>query len=255
MSETTTQPPERGIGDNFPPDEEAAFDELSARTSELIENANLWANERPVILTAEEAVKAGDYLDQLRAQYKKVDAARKNAKKYWLDGAAKTDQRYNPEKRPIEIAGDLIKALLKPWLEDRAREQEAKQREAEAIARKAQADAEAKERAAKEETGGDVVGRQMAAEQAVDRAKQAEREAHRAAAPARVESAHGGRAKSFRTRTVVKITDPTKIPVKYLRALCAQPYVAEALERAVKSQPSFYKDVAGIEITEERTVQ
>lgn len=257
MTEMTTQPPSAppGLGDNLPPEDEAAFDELSARTSLLIENANRWANERPVILSDEEATKAGDYLDQVRIQLKLVDAARKKAKQPWRDGAEKVDQRYNPFKRPLEIAGNMMKTLLTPWLADRAREQQAEQRKAEAIARKAQEEAEAMIREAEEKTGGDVVGRQVAAEEAVLHSGQATRDAVRAAKAPKVASAHGGRAKSFRVRIVVKITDPTKIPVRYLRALCAQSYVSEALERAVKTQPTFYANVAGIEITEERTVQ
>ena len=264
MNQTALPQREAAPGHNLPPEVESTFDQLSARTSALVENANRWANERPIIETETDSIKGGDFLDQLRTQIKEIEDERKARKKPHSEAATKVDAKYNPLKRPVEIAGKLIKGLLDVWLDKQREIQQALQRQAEEVARKAEAEALARLRAAEEETGGDVVGRTFAAEEAETRAKEVGRDARRAAAPPKVASAFGGRSKSQRSRTVVEIEDATKIPAKVLRRLCARVYVTEALQRAVREDVSAYSEkteggglvstVPGIIVRVERTV-
>ncbi|KKK66832.1 hypothetical protein LCGC14_2960140 [marine sediment metagenome] len=70
MNQTALPQSEAAPGHNLPPEVESTFDQLSARTSALVENANRWANERPIIETETDSIKGGDFLDQLRTQIK-----------------------------------------------------------------------------------------------------------------------------------------------------------------------------------------
>lgn len=245
-------------GNNNPPEAEAIFDQLQARTNALIENANLWANERPEITSEDEAEKAGDFLDQLRKlgidKTGAIDKARFAEQQPHTDKVAAVREKYKPIKRSVEIAIKLMRDKLTPWLEKKRLAQEAEQRAAERAAAKAR---ETAERAAAEaEHGeGDVIGNTMRAEEAQKQATEADKAARRAQAGPKVASAFGGRAKTLRLRMVVEIDDATKIPAKYLRRLCAQPYVTEALKRAVRDiGVADFEAVPGITIREERAV-
>ena len=248
------------IGDNLAPDDEALFDTLEARTNTCIENANRWANEIPEILDEEQAAAANDFLNQLRKLGTKettkgqLRMARMAEQKPHTDNINEIQARYAPLTSAVEIAIKLIKRISDVWLD---KKEEAKKKEDRRLAEEAREKREAAEKAAAEaESGeGDVVGNQMRAEEAQKDAIEADRIAKRAekVRPS-VASAYGGRATSQRRRTEVSISDVTKIPAKYLRLLCAQPYVIEQLVRAVKAEPSTFLGVPGIVITEERSV-
>ncbi len=252
-----TETQEALLGDNRPPEAEALFDEISSRTSLLVENANLWVTDRGEITTEEEAVAAADYLDQLRAlgtdKTGRIDKARLAEQQPFTDRLAEIRDRWKPVKRSIELCVIVIKGMLTPWHEKQDAIKDAAHRAAEQVARKAEQDAlDAAAVAARGD--GDVVGNRLKAEEAEDRAAKAGRDENRAAAGYKTGSNYGGRSKSLRSRTVVKIDDPSKIPVKYLRLLCGHAYVIEALERAVRSTPKRYEGVDGITIKTERTV-
>jgi len=239
-------------GHNLPPQDEATFDQLTARTNALVEIAKKWAEERPEIADEDEATKGGDFLDQLRMQLKAIEAERKTIKQPHLDAAAAVDARYNPLKRPIEICADIIKTKLTAWLKKKDEEHRAKMLAAEQQRRAAEEAAKKAAAEAEQAQGAAAIDKQLAAEEAERKAQAAAREARQAAERPKVASAYGGRAKSLRPHTVVVIEDATKIPAKYLRMLCAKAYVTEALERAVKENPRAFQGVAGIKITEEK---
>ena len=243
MNETTLPPSEAGPGHNLPTEAEATFDQLQARTSTLVETANRWANERPEITNEEEAEKAGDFLDQLRKlgtdKTGAIDKARLAEQKPHTDAVDAIRERYRPVKRAVEIAAKLMKAKLTVWLNKKDAEAAEERRRADDVARKAREEAEeAKKRA--EDGEGDVIGNTLRAEEAKKRAEDTDRAARRAQAGPKVSSAYGGRSKSLRSHTVVEIEDATKIPAKYLRRLCAAPYVTEALQRAVREDVAAY---------------
>ena len=260
MNQTALPPSEAAPGHNLPPETDATFDQLSARTSALVENANRWIEERPELGNEAEAEKAGDFLDQLRKQSREIEAERKARKKPHSEAATAVDSKYNPLKRPVEIAGKFIKEKLTVWLEKQDAIKEEERRAAEAVARKAQEEAD---RAAQEAAEKVSVENVVAAEDAQKRAEDAQRAERRTQAGPKVASAYGGRSKSLRTRTVVEIEDATKIPAKVLRRLCARVYVTEALQRAVREDVSAYSEktedggrastVPGIIIREERS--
>lgn len=239
-------------GHNRPPETDATYDQLSARTTALVENANRWIEERPEIADDAQATAAGDFRDQLRRQFKEIETERKAQKAPHTAAATAVDTKYNALKRPVEIAGGFIKDKLTVWLtkQDAIKEQE--RRAAEEVARKAQEEA-ARAAAAAESPEGDAIGKAVAAETAQKRAEETGRAAQRAAAGPKVVSAYGGRATSLRRRTVVEIEDATKIPAKFLRRLCSNAYVTEALQRAVRADPKTYEGVPGISIREERS--
>lgn len=231
------------IGHNLPTEAEATFDQLSARTSALVENANLWANERPEITNEEEAEKAGDFLDQLRKlgadKAGQLDKARLTEQQPHTERVEIIRERYRPLKRSVEIAMKLMKGKLTVWLNKKDAEAAEERRRADEVARKAREDAE--RAAAETEHGeGDVIGNTLRAEEAQKRAEETDKAARRAAAGPKVASAYGGRSKSLRSHTVVEIADATKIPAKYLRRLCALLYVTEALQRAVREDVAAY---------------
>ena len=230
-------------GHNLPPETEATFDQLQARTNALVETANRWANERPEIANEDEAEKAGDFLAQLRKlgadKTGEIDKARLAEQKPLTDEVEAIRERYRPVKRVVEISMKLIKAKLTVWLNKKDAEAIKERRRADEIARKAREDAE--RAAAEAEHGeGDVIGNTLRAEEAQQHAEETDRAARRAQAGPKVASALGGRSTSLRSRTVVEIEDATKIPAKYLRHLCARDYVTEALQRAVREDVSAY---------------
>lgn len=243
-------------GHNLPPEAEATFDQLQARASALVENANRWANERPEIRNEEEAERAGDFLDQLRRlgadKNGQIDKARLAEQAPHTEAVAEIRERYGPVKRVVELSMKLMKGKLTVWLDKQEAIKEQERQRAEAEARKTQEEATRSETEVEKGTG-DVIGDTLRAEQAKDRAVQADRAVRRAQAGATVASAYGGRSKSLRRRTVVEIEDATKIPAKFLRRLCANAYVTEALQRAVRADPKTYEGVPGISIREERS--
>jgi hypothetical protein len=229
-----TQAETRGIGDNLASADEATLDELKARTEALTDTANLWIEERPEIANEEEAEKAATFLAQLRAQFKKIEDERSRVKAPFLAAAKAVDDRYNPLKRPVEIAANLIKDKLGVWLKRKAAIAARERLEAEAKARREREAADAAARAAEQE-GQDKIRAQVAAEEAAKRAEEAEAAAAKAQAPVKVGNLYGGRSTSLRTHTVIEIVDVAKIPARTLKLLCDEPYVREALLRALRN--------------------
>lgn len=226
------------MGHNLPDDTEATLDALTARTNALVETADKWARERPEITSDDEARKAGDFLDQLRAQIREIEDERKRIKQPHMDAAKAVDERYNPLKRPVEMAGQLIKGLLTKWLQRQEALKAEERRRAEEKARKEREAAEKAAREAAAETAS--IAQKAAAEDAQRRAEEAEKSAKRAATGPKIASDYGRRSKSLRSRTIVEIEDATKIPAKFLRRLCAKSYVTDALERAVRDDVAAY---------------
>lgn len=244
------------IGHNEPPKDEATFDTLLARTNELIINANKWANKRPEIENDEQATLAKDFMDQLRKlgtdkSKGLLTKARMVEQEEATKEIADIRDKYRPLTRGIEICIELIRSKLTPWAIKVEEAQLKEVRRLEGIARQEREKAEAA--AAEAEHGeGDVIGNQMRAEDAQEQAEEADKATQRAPTRAKIESAYGGRSTSLRTRVVVTIENVDKIPVRALRALCARPYVQEALVRAVREQADSFRDVPGIIISEER---
>lgn len=167
------------IGHNIPP----GGVELSAlrdRTAELIETTNRWINERPELLNEDMAAKARDFYGQLDKQIKAVDKERSEQKRPHLDANLEIDARFNPLKRLLETAKELFKNPIEAWGEKLETQRLADLRAAEEDARKAQETAQkATDEAAR--GGGDVVGKFVAADEAVKKADEAAKEAEQIA--------------------------------------------------------------------------
>jgi hypothetical protein len=169
----------------------------------------------------------------------------------FLAAAKAVDDRYNPLKRPVEIAANLIKDKLGVWLKRKAAIAERERLEAEAKARREREAADAAARAAEQE-GQDKIRAQVAAEEAAKRAEEAEAAAVKAQAPVKVGNLYGGRSTSLRTHTVVTIEDVTLIPARALKLLCAKPYVIEALVRALREDLVTARITLGVRVIDDR---
>lgn len=254
MNDTTQAP---GPGHNLPEDERA-FAGLTERTDQCVETANRWLNERPELKTEDEAEKAADFLRQLRKLFNKkdgaLDTARKDFNKPHEDAVKENNDRFRPLTRKVEIAMAALKKLQTVWLTKKEQELEEERRKAEAEAEAKRKAAEDAEKAAAEEQGGDVIGRQFEAEEAQRQADEADKEAARAAkARPKTGSAFGAKGISLRKREMPVIIDVTKIPARALKKLCDKPYVRDALTRALREDIEFARTLDGVEVREQRT--
>lgn len=216
-SETQTEP---GIGHNLPPDLiDQPFEDIKQRTSDIIDNANKWLNERPEIIDEEMAGKASAFLDQIQAAAKDTEKQRKDANEPLRAAVTASDNKYKLIATKLALAKIALGELLAPWMRKKAARIAAETKaaqEAAAAARKAEEEALAK---IAENKGGDVIGDMVVAEQAEKDAKNAAAAAARASKQkSGVKPSTGsGRAKSIRRRSVVRISDRGLIPLKVLR--------------------------------------
>lgn len=232
----------RGQGDNLP----NAFASLQDRTNDLVANANRWLQERPEIENSDQADKCKDFIDQLKAEAKAVEQARKAEKQPHMDASRAVDDKYRPLGAVLDKAIKLLNPALTKWLQKQQAIQEAerKRREEEALA-KIKAEEDAKRKAEAENT----VEAHLAAEQAEDEADRAALVADRAArAKASTKGQFGGRATSLRTYRTVEIVNIELLFEHYK----GYDEVRNVLTRLAAADVKAKREVPGIKIHEER---
>lgn len=220
-----------GLGHNGGPS-------LNDRVSELVETANRWITERPIIEDEETAQKCSAFIDQINLELKAVEKDKKDEKQPVLDAAKAIDDRYKKLATLLETAKNLLvparTAYLKKMQQKADEEAAERRRIAEEAARKAQEAAKAAQQAA------NPVEATVAAQEAAEAAQQAQKEAQQAErAPVNLKSAYGGRTASLRTTWHARVTDH-KLAVKYY---LKHPKLAELiLQLANADARAFGKD-------------
>lgn len=238
-----------GPGHNNPP----AYDPeilkgLSETTTNFMDASQVWLD-MEAIATEEHASQLTDQIDGLRGLWKKVDEARKTAKKPH-DAAGQTVQdAFNPLLKKLKAAGDSLKPKLATYAEQKAREEEAKRAEERRIAEEQTRAAEAAKKEA--EASGNIAAQIDAEEQA----KAAEEAAKRAEQPVKtqVKSATGaGRTMAMRKIKEVEIENPRVLFLHYQN----HPDVIDTLRRLAtadvraKGYDPEAKPIPGIKVTE-----
>lgn len=189
------------VGHNKPP---TPFDEASFAIASLKEEAHYWLDGAEVS-SQSEADAIAKLLDMARSARKDADAARKIEAKPFDDGKKEVQARYKPLLDECDRISDACKAANLPWLKA---QEEARRMEEEAARQKAQEEAEKARAAIAATAPGDLAAREQA-EQQINAAKEAERNANQAAKQ-RATAKGGPRAMSLRTVYRHEITDATE---------------------------------------------
>lgn len=237
------------IGANQPP-----IDPIVARTDELAGAANKFA--AITIADQDNADAVSALIDQIIKHEKLLTVEKDKEKRPHLDANLEIEKRFKPLVQITETAKALAKGKLKPWLdhlETLRMAALAKQREEEFKAlRDAEAARIAAETAAEAAQIGieaDVVGANIAAQDAADRLAEAQATAKTLAAPVQVKSSLGARTKSLRTEKRIAI-------ISYAQALLHykdRPEVREVIETlARRDARAGVAEIPGVEITEEK---
>lgn len=241
-----------GIGHNQPPPyDPEVLAAHAAKADEFLSASQQWLN-LPQVETEEHAGQLADQIDGLRGLYRKVDTARKDAKKPHDDAGKAVQAAFNPLLTKLKAAADKLKPKLTAYADAKARAEAEAKRKAEEEARAKAAEAEAALKAAQEAND---IGAQVEAEEAAKTAEKAQAEAARKQSSG-VKSASGaGRTMSLRTIKEVEIAN---INVLFM-ALRDDPEVCEALHRVAtrRVRAAGYEKGAplpGITVTERKVV-
>ena len=100
------------VGHNQPPEPTPI-----ERASELVANANLWLTTVEEINDADRAGRAQTFVNQLRENRDKLDAALKAERKPHDDAIGEIKKRFTPPQSLTGIALQKLLGLLKPWLD------------------------------------------------------------------------------------------------------------------------------------------
>ncbi|MBS8227134.1 hypothetical protein [Vannielia litorea] len=195
---------EAGIGHNNPPPyDPEALSEHKSKADEFLAVTQQWLGLEK-IETEEHAAQVTDQLDGLRGLYKKVDGARKAAKKPHDDAGKAVQAAYSPILTKLQRAADALKPKLGAYVEAKARREAEAKRKAEDEARR---EAAAAERALREAEASGDISAQVEAEEKAKAAEKAAKEAQKAP-DTRVRSASGaGRTMSMRTVKEVEVVN------------------------------------------------
>lgn len=187
------------IGHNQPP----PFVQVQGAISDLTEEARHWLDGAEVTSQAE-ADAIAKILDMARKAKKQADDLRKEEAKPFDDGKKAVQEKFKPLLETCDRIADACKAANLPWLkkidEQRRQEETAARARAADEARKAQEAMQAAQQT-------DIEARE-AAERQVAIAKEAERQANKAAQQKGMAKG-GARAMALRTVYRHEITDPT----------------------------------------------
>lgn len=195
-------PADQSIGANAPP-EPTPFERVAGAVDDLANEAQHWLDGAG-IKSQEEADAVGKLIVLIRKAAKDADAERVREKAP-LDEAVKAIQgRYNPVLKRADLAVDVAKRALTPWL---IKVQAQKDAEAKEAREKAQALADAAAEAAKAANGTDLAAAESA-EKLLKDAKRAGVAANKAEnATATAGAGNGARAVGLRTSWDVSMTD------------------------------------------------
>lgn len=208
---------------NPPPYDPDVLAQFEATAADFLRVTQQWLSLEN-IETEEHARQINDQINGLRGLWRKVDSARKVAKKPHDDAGKEVHNAFTPLLSKLEKAADALKPKLAAYASEKAsRETEAK-RKAEEEARRQAEEAEKARREA--EASGDIDA-QVEAEEAAKAAEKARKDAVRKVNTG-VKSASGaGRTMSLRK---VKDVEVTNINVLFM-ALRDEPELQETLHR------------------------
>lgn len=236
---------------NPPPYDPDALAELNEKVSEFLKATQTWLSLEKI----ETEIHAGQVTDQisgLRGLWKKVDTARKSAKKPHDDAGKAVQAAFNPLLTKLTRAADALKPKLAVYAEEKAAREEEARKIAGAEAQK-QAE-EAKAKLAEAEAAGDI-GAQVEAEEAAKEAEEAQTKAARPVSSG-VKSATGaGRTMSMRKVKEVEITNLNVLFMHYRD----RPEVSELLQRLATAEVRSKdydpaKPVPGVNVTERKVM-
>jgi hypothetical protein len=229
----------------FSPDKHA---ELSAHVAVFCDAAGKWLDIKQV-QNAEQSERLTDFVTGARGLFKRVDEARKEAKKPWDDLGQMVQDAYTPLTAKLDKLSKAMKAMQADWL-SRENARIAKEKaEAEA---KARAEREAAEKAAAEALARNDISGQVEAEEALKAAQKAEKQAAKPVKAQAGSATGGGRTMSLRKTKHARITNK-RVCFAYFMD---HPAVDELLERlataAVRAGDitETNKTLAGVDIYE-----
>lgn len=234
-----------GIGDNQPPPAEAFRD----RIDRLLDVANRWLKERPVILDEDMAAKCIDFLDQIGQEAKAVEEQRRAEKKPHDEAGRAVDAKYKPLTALLDTAKTMLKPRLTVWLNAKELRRQAAVLAAEAAAYAAMQEvARLEAEAAKGANVQAVVAAEDAAAIADAAVKQADAIAE---SRAQVRGDYSTRARSLRGQWKAELTSMDDA----FRFYRNHPDVRETLEKlANKDARGGARVIPGFTVWEEKSV-
>lgn len=197
--------PTPGIGHNTDP-----FTESSIRVEELVETANKWVTECPEIKDEDQAGRANDFRNQIRAAKKKNEETRKSETDPLTQQAKAIKAKYDALTPFLDECFSRLGDLVTPWLDklEAAKQEEARiaREEADELRR------EAEEKAKKVEEGtGHSIQAAVEAKQATEAAEVADKTAVSISKEkVQVKGDMSDKATGFRTTWAAKLIDPEK---------------------------------------------
>jgi rRNA maturation endonuclease Nob1 len=218
------------------------------RVDDIVLNANRWKNERKEILTEDQAVKATDFLAQIRKCASNVEKLRKAEKEPILEKGRAIDEEYNGVKERLDRSKKAIQEKLTVWLErqQKLKDEEATRKAEEA--RKAADEAEALMRLSETDIDAGI-----AAENATKHAAALQKEAAKASGPARVSGEYAPRAASLRTNRSAEITDVMACAGHYRDTPALLECLAKLANADIRAAKGEEITIPGVTINETRS--
>lgn len=239
-------------GNNPPPFDADLVAKFNAKTAEFLDVAGQWLDKGD-LKSEDDAQRLNDFIAGCRAQKRKIEDARKDAKKPWDDLGKMVQDAFLPLAKRPDTAISRVQPLLTKWMQaqEAKRREEVRKREEEARRQREEAERLAEQAASRN----DLVG-EMEAQAAKDAAEKAAREAQRAASQTvKVASATGGaRSAGLRTYVTAEIVNIHQAMLHYKTApdlLACIRTLAEREARAKGFDPEK-NEIPGIKFNIER---
>lgn len=234
------------LGHNNPP-EPTPFEAVSAEINDLYGEAKLWLDGEKVT-TQEQADALNTLETRIRKAAKTAEENRKAEAKPFDDGKAEVQARYKPVIAKTDEAIAAIKAALKPYLVELARQQDELARKAREEADKKRAEALA---AVAARDGANLESREEA-EKKIAEAKAAD-EAARKAASVKAHAKGEGRATGLRTVKRAVMIDQREAAawVWNERRADLMDFIHDLAEKAVRAGAT---EIKGFDIVEEKVL-
>lgn len=236
-----SEPAAAGIGHNLPPDPHAL---ARIRVNDLVTTANRWLHERPELVDTEMAAKADDFMNQLTAEIKAVEAQRKALLAPHEEAVKSIREAWKPLIDLLETAKGLFAPKLRAWLQKERDRKEAERKAAEAEALAKMQAAEDARRAAEEHISVEAA---LKARQAEEDANAAIARTAQASTRPQVKGNFAPRARTLRRTWRFRVLDAALVPREWL--CIDETKIGQAIRRA--DDP--VRTIPGIEIYAEET--
>lgn len=241
--------PRATLGDNRPPPFDAdQISELDQKVRDFTDAAGEWADLKK-IETEEQAGKLVDLLSGARGLYKKIDDARKDAKKPHDDAAKAVQAAFKPLLDKMERVAKVAKSLQAAWLTEKEAEE---RRERERLAREAEERRIEAERLAREAESRNDIDGQVEAEAAAKAAEEMARAAQREVSTSAKSASGGGRTVALRTVREAEIANIRHLFMHFQN----HPDVVDVLRRLANAEIRAAKgapiEIPGITIIERK---